>query len=491
MRSKIKSILRFFLVMSLFFAFAAAQPARAADGVVQPPCNNAAFDTALNSVQGSGGGTITFNCGAAATIIFSTTRIITTPVTILGEGKITLSGGNAVRLFEVSANGILTLDDVTVSAGLKSDGNGGAILNYYGEVYIQNSRFTGNQTGALWSGGAIESFGKLVITDSEFTNNQAGNGGALFLRFEEGDATITNTIFRDNQTTNTMDGWGGVILLWDGADVTIEDSLLESNQAKEGGAIHNSFQNSSITLTDVTLSANYAKFGGGIFNTGTATMTGVTFSNNSTLFDGGGIYNDGTVTLTGVTLSRNHAKRGGGIINHGSATLTNVTLSSNDADWEGGGITNGDWMALKNVTLHGNTADDNTNGIYAAAGFIFLENTVIAGSYGENCNQNTGAHLISLGFNLSDDDTCSAYFNQVGDRNSMDAWLGALEDYGGLTLTHLPFPNSPLVDGGQCQASIPTDQRGITRPQGAACDIGAVERRANEQKLIYLPVVLR
>jgi hypothetical protein len=34
----------------------------------------------------------------------------------------------------------------------------------------------------------------------------------------------------------------------------------------------------------------------------------------------------------------------------------------------------------------------------------------------------------------------------------------------------------PVGTTGLCDTSTPTDQRGVTRPQGTACDIGAVER---------------
>ena len=45
----------------------------------------------------------------------------------------------------------------------------------------------------------------------------------------------------------------------------------------------------------------------------------------------------------------------------------------------------------------------------------------------------------------------------------------------------MPAANSPALDNGaNCPA---TDQRGVARPQGAACDIGAVERRAVEDYL--------
>ena len=60
--------------------------------------------------------------------------------------------------------------------------------------------------------------------------------------------------------------------------------------------------------------------------------------------------------------------------------------------------------------------------------------------------------------------------------------LGPLQDNGGPTFTHALLAGSPAIDarnpaapgsgGNACEA---TDQRGVARPQGAACDIGAFE----------------
>ena len=56
----------------------------------------------------------------------------------------------------------------------------------------------------------------------------------------------------------------------------------------------------------------------------------------------------------------------------------------------------------------------------------------------------------------------------------------ALTDNGGLTKTFLPPAGSPLIDAipvstARCDGSHPTDRRGVSRPQGTACDIGSVE----------------
>jgi Ca2+-binding RTX toxin-like protein len=52
--------------------------------------------------------------------------------------------------------------------------------------------------------------------------------------------------------------------------------------------------------------------------------------------------------------------------------------------------------------------------------------------------------------------------------------LGSLADYGGPTSTHALLTGSPAIDGvtGTCEIA---DQRGVPRPQGTGCDIGAYE----------------
>jgi hypothetical protein len=60
---------------------------------------------------------------------------------------------------------------------------------------------------------------------------------------------------------------------------------------------------------------------------------------------------------------------------------------------------------------------------------------------------------------------------------NVDPLLGPLAANGGPTLTQALLPGSPAIDavpssGAGCP---PTDQRGVIRPQGPACDIGAFE----------------
>jgi len=67
--------------------------------------------------------------------------------------------------------------------------------------------------------------------------------------------------------------------------------------------------------------------------------------------------------------------------------------------------------------------------------------------------------------------------------------LSALADYGGPTHTHALMSGSSAIDmadGGLCPG---TDQRGVSRPQGDGCDIGAYEYEPYEY--FYLPLILK
>ena len=225
-----------------------------------------------------------------------------------------------------------------------------------------------------------------MIANSVLEGNEALNGGALYPRWSGAQTTIVGSVLRNNRATDTNDGWGGAILAWDGAPVTIDGSDIEGNSAREGGGIYN-FANSILTLQGNTrLRNNVARFGGGMHNDGIATLTNVTLSGNSSGSSGGALYNDlGTALLANVTLNGNSAGgEGGGLVNYSTVTLINVTVSGNSASTSGGGLFNGGKASLTNVTLSGNSASSNGGGIYhssfAIADTLTLKNTIVANS---------------------------------------------------------------------------------------------------------------
>jgi predicted outer membrane repeat protein len=429
--------------------------------------------------------TITFTCATPIVLIDGVLPSIYLNVTIDGGNTITLSGNNASRLFEVESGGNLTLKGITLTKGYAA-GDGGAIASY-GTLNITNSKFLNNATSSNGNGGAIVSFGTLNITNSEFADNIAANGGALYPTGGNAVTTIVGSQFHDNATTSTTNGWGGAIYMSAGASVTIDSSILGTNQAQIGGAVLLYAASTKLTVTNSVLNQNYASVGGGGLDIGyqtAATLTNVTISSNQSGHNGGGISNAGTLTLTNATLNRNQATQwGGGLYNYdGPAMLTNVTLSDNSAtpDGAGGGIFNLDVVTLINVTLSGNTAGDGGGIFNSSSGGINVQNTLVAkGASGSSC------YGLSLGggFNLSDDTSCTG-------NKAVNLLLGPLVNNSGPTLTHMPQAGSPAIDGGGGAGCPATDQRGASRPIGLACDVGAVEYGAILPWL-YLPLIRR
>ena len=114
--------------------------------------------------------------------------------------------------------------------------------------------------------------------------------------------------------------------------------------------------------------------------------------------------------------------------------------------------------------------------------YVLLDNPGI-----DDCGAGTG--LQSVAESRSSDTSCNEDDFPAADQG-VDPMLGSLADNGGPTETLLPATGGPAVDvvapvGGACpvpdfvEASDPyddTDQRGIARPAGSGCDLGAVER---------------
>ena len=249
-------------------------------------------------------------------------------------------------------------------------------------------------------------------------------------------------------------------------------TIRHGNADGEGGGINNA---GTLTLTNSTVRDNTALAGGGIFNQGTLTLTNSTVSGNAAP-GGGGIHNLGTLFLNRSTISDNTALAGGGIFNDvdGELTITNSTVGDNTAQ-AGGGIWNQGTVALGNSTLSGNSAEGGggiSNATFGVA--ISLVNTVLAGNTADS-GLDCAGDLTSLGHNLVGSTTGCGFNPATGDLVNVDPMLGPLADNGGPNFTHALLPGSPAIDAGDNEPCTHTDQRGIPRPQGAACDIGAYE----------------
>ena len=259
--------------------------------------------------------------------------------------------------------------------------------------------------------------------------------------------------------------------------VEISGLTIRNGSANLGSGIL--IQQSTLTLNSSTVSSNSATGfggkGGGIGNGRTMTITNSTISGNSATGLGGGILNGGTMTITNSTVSGNTSSQdGGGIFNEGVVTITNSTLSNNSAVNRGGGIRSIATLTITNSTLSKNSAGSG-GGIFAS-GTATLKNTIVANNTAVDC-QGT---ITSGGNNLDSNGTCG--LTGTGDIPNGNANLGPLAlNAPGSTATHALVIPSDAIDAGSGDCPPPaTDQRGVTRPQGTACDIGAFELEASQ-----------
>ena len=253
--------------------------------------------------------------------------------------------------------------------------------------------------------------------------------------------------------------------------------------------------------------------GGGIENYGTLSLYLVKVTNNTAAI-GGGISSSGDLIMWDSAISGNNAVTGGGLALAGSnslVTLMRVTISGNTASGYSGGLhdqtdnTVSGFLTLANVTISGNTANlngamTNTNhavtlvdnstfagNSFSAAGAnggianyasINFRNTIIADNRGTNCYEDSASIWISLGNNLDSRNDC--LFTAPGDLHNTEPRLRLLADNGGPTQTMALSPRSPAINAGDdttCNNGpvYGIDQRGVTRPVGAHCDMGAFE----------------
>ena len=187
-----------------------------------------------------------------------------------------------------------------------------------------------------------------------------------------------------------------------------------------------------------------------------------------------------TLVLTNSTVISNTStgNSGGGINSYsGTLTLTNSTVSGNSALRYGGGILNfgGGTLTLSNSTVSGNSADIAGGGILNDVGTADMVNTIIAGNSAPTSADCSG-FLTSIGHNLIGNNSGCGFTVITGDLVNIDSKLGPLQDNGGPTFTHALLPGSPAIDHVPPEnCLVTTDQRGVARPQGVACDIGAFE----------------
>ena len=251
------------------------------------PTGTAGLDTITITQLGTTNGVILL--GGQLTVQGTSSQV--SLINIEGNGY-TVSGNNARRVFLVQGHGDLRINDLVITDGRGT--NGGAIkVDRFGELTLNNVTVKDSLTTSGPGGGIRVDRGTLIMTNSTIDSNRSfSNGGGMHL---SGNATITNSVIRDNRADEEDDEeHGGGIYVDDYSEsiITIEKSSIYGNVAGSTGA------------------------GGGLyFFGGTANITNSTiYSNDGGGGAGGGIYvNGGTVELTHVTVVDNQSDEAGGV----------------------------------------------------------------------------------------------------------------------------------------------------------------------------------
>jgi hypothetical protein len=380
-------------------------------------------------------------------------------LTIVGAGaaKLTIDANQAGRAFFHGGSGTLTLDDMTISNGLRA------------------------ADSAL--GGCVYSKGNVSLSGATVSNctaqgPTAAAGGGVFVAYN---LTLINSSLADNVADAAVGAGAELSAAGGGAFViqriTLLDSSVSGNLAQaatgyaRGGGLYVSQQfiakYSSISGNTAAVQAfspnNSSAFGGGV-------LAG--FNNNLTVF-----------TMSGCTVDHNRADAAGGLFfsgdNSHTLKIANSTISGNIANIGIGGVAAGGKLTLSNSTIAFNTAGDYGGGGLLAEGYTLdMESSIIAD------NSPSGSQFAA---DLDGGATVSGHSNLVKIAGSMvslpsdtirlDPQLDVLQDNGGRTRTHALLSGSPAIDAGNNAANLSTDQRSTNFPRviGAKADIGAFE----------------
>ena len=478
----------------------------------------------IRTAIATGGGPYTFACDGPTTIETSERIVVDNDVILDGEGNLTLDGRGlhtVLSVFGAPTDITVELHGFVVTGSWK---DGAAILSNQADLTVSDCIVSAND------GAGIESRGTLTVNNTVVEDNESegishsgdltvndstvsGNEGIGVSAWSEGTGAINNTSVSDNATGGIHNGQGMLVLsnvivsgnrgwmlelgggISNEGTLVLNDSEVSGNGEAPGSGGISNWGTMTVTNTVVVGNESFGMLNGGsatinessflqnrgpgIANGGMATVLACTISGNEGT-TGGGISNGGgTLVVRDSTVWENTAAQGGGIYNYqGTFTLTNCTVSGNMAVEGGGGIDNRGESAVVSSTISGNHAPL-ASAIVFAAGHMSVANSIIDG----DCYQEGHPNEVSSdGGNIeSPGDTCGLdpLIDQVN-VTGIQLNLGVLQDNGGPTLTQAPERPSVAFDTVEdCVDSegqeLVTDQRGVVRPQGPRCDVGAVE----------------
>lgn len=426
-------------------------PAGAADDAVS-------LAAAIREANDLGSGAITLDNDITLT---QALPAITGELTIDGAGH-SISGGGEFRIFDVTG-GSLVIRDLVLTAGRSPEAEGGGAIRLRDGSRLTAERASLTANRARHGGAILAMGGSVDISDSVFDNNCGLSASHTLIDADakESDAYRSDAdgcdfvTFRrrstDSQTPSGLDG--GAILLTGAASASITRTTFSDNRATNGGAI-------SIGGSDASLRIDGSRF---LFNQASSSGGAI-----GSPWTGGG----GATSVSGSSFVSNVAENGGGAIAavNNRLDIRNSTFSHNQSDMGGGAVDADDksLLAITHASFVDNISRFGPEAINSQAASATLRNSLISSRDDSVTDQDCAAVWRDNSGNLSVDGTCAELPSDellLGQRTGAPA--------------HYPLLDfSPAVDAADPDFCLDSDQIGTARPQGAGCDIGAIESRA-------------
>lgn len=243
------------------------------------------------------------------------------------------------------------LDQNTAAFGAGIFGSGS--IFYFVNLTCQNNT-------ATFGGCLYDELGSLFnLTNVSLKNNKANEvGGAISVSIISY-AIVQNTVMISNKAKN-----GGGIHLKQGGFIAFDSTMSNNEAIEHGGSAYLADEESVFCLFGVTLEENTAQWGGFISSLagGSIELRFNTFDRNSTTISGGAVYIKKTaVEITETKFSANKARAGGALFFVDvSANISNVVFDDDLAIMK----KQGDFIVFKeqsynnviNVSMHHGTA---------------------------------------------------------------------------------------------------------------------------------------
>ena len=360
-----------------------------------------------------------------------------------------------------------------------ANGAGADTITLPAGTYTLTIPGTGEDAGAT---GDLDIVGDLTINGAGAATTIVDGGGLDRVFHVVSSFTV---VFNDLTITNgaTVGGDNGGGLLNEGGNVTLTNCVICGNTTPSGGNGAGLYNDDTMTVTSCAVSGNSTAGGGnggGIYDNGLSiTMTNTTVSGNSVPGgDGGGLYANGiSQTVSQSTVQRQYRQR----------RRRRRDLQQRDRSRDHQLHHQREQRVRRRRSFPERQRqphhDDDREQHRDEHGWRHRKPRIDADRRHDRREQ----HRRQLQRTVSDGGTNLQFPGTTCSLSitSADPLLGPLANNGGPTQTMAIPAGSPAVDANTeiCPPTPATDQRGVARPQGPACDIGAFELQADRRRL--------